>query len=75
VDTWAAQIKLMIDQPQIFYILKTGLQSTVENVPEIVLLEFQKIYSPLHILEIVNVFVLKTRIGGPADHKANKYKK
>jgi hypothetical protein len=75
VDTWAAQIKIIIDQPQILYILKTGLQSTVEIVPEIVLLEFQKIYSLLHILEIVNVFVLKTGIGAPADHKANKYKK
>jgi hypothetical protein len=75
VDTWEAQINIMIDQPQILYILKTGLQSTVEIVPKVVLLKFPKIYSLLHILEIVNVFVLKTGIGAPMDHKENKYKK
>jgi len=75
VDTWETQIKIMIDQPQILYILKTRLQRTVKIVPELVLLKFPKIYSLLHILEIVNVFVLKTGIGAPADHKTNKYKK
>ena len=65
----------MIDQPQILYIMKTGLQIAVEIVPEVVLLKFPKIYSLLHILEIVNEFFLKTRIGTPANHKENKYKK
>jgi len=65
----------MINQPQILYIMKTRLQSTSEIAPEVVLLKFPKIYSLLHILEIVNVFVLKTRIGAPADHKSNIYKK
>jgi hypothetical protein len=65
----------MIDQPQILYILKTRLQSTIKIVLEVVLLKFQKIYSLLHILEIVNEFVLKTGIGAPTDHKENKYKK
>jgi hypothetical protein len=68
VDTWASQVNIMIDQPQILYILKIGLQSTVEIFPEVVLMKFPKIHSLLHILEIVNVFVLKTRIGAPADH-------
>jgi hypothetical protein len=72
VDTWEAQINIMIDQPQILYILKTGLQSTIEIVPEVVLLKFPKIYSLLHILEIVNAFVLKTRIRSPTNHKENK---
>jgi hypothetical protein len=75
VDTWATKIKIMIDQPQIIYILKTGLQSTVEIVPKVVLLKFPKIYSMLHILEIVNVFVLNTWIGAPTDQKENKYNK
>jgi hypothetical protein len=72
VDTWVAQINIMIDQPKIIYILKTGLQSIVEIVPEVVLLKFPKQYGLLHILEIVNVFVLKIGIGTPMDHKANK---
>jgi hypothetical protein len=63
-----AQIKIMIDQPQIIYILKTGLQSTVEIVSKVVLLKFPNIYILLHILEIVNAFVLKTGIGTPTDH-------
>jgi hypothetical protein len=63
VDTWEDQIIIMINKPQIHYILKTGLQRIVEIVPKIALLKFQKIYSLLHILEIVNVFVLKTRVG------------
>jgi hypothetical protein len=75
VNTWANQIKIMIDQPQILYILKTGLQSTVEIVLEVVLMKFPKVYSLLHIIEIVNVFVLKTGIGDLAYHYANKYKK
>jgi hypothetical protein len=75
VDTWATQIKIMIDQPQILYILKTWLQSTFEIVPEVVLMKFPKIYSLLHILEIVNVFVLKTGIGDPTNYYENKYKK
>jgi hypothetical protein len=37
-----AQIKIMIDQPQILYILKTRLQSTVKIVPKVVLLKFLK---------------------------------
>jgi len=72
VDTWATQIKIMIDQPQIFYILKTGLQSTIEIVPKVVLLKFPKIYSLLNIIEIVNAFVLKLGIGALVDHKENK---
>ena len=75
MDTWEAQIKIMIDQPQILYILETWLRSTVDIVPEVVLMKFPKIYSLLHILEIVNVFVLKNGIGAPTDHKENKYKK
>jgi hypothetical protein len=75
LNTWEAQIKIMVDQPQILYILKTVLQRTIEIVPEVVLLKFPKIYSLLHILEIVNVFVLKTGIGDPAGYKSNKYKK
>ena len=75
VETWATQINIMIDQPQILYIMKKGLQSTIEIVPKVVLLKFPKIYSLLHILEIVNVFFLKAGIGAPADHKENKYKK
>jgi hypothetical protein len=59
----------MIDQPQILSILETRLQSTVEIVPKRALLIFQKIYSSLHILEIVNVLVLNTGIGAPMDHK------
>jgi hypothetical protein len=65
----------MIHQPQILYILKIGLQRTIKIVPKLVLLEFQKIYSLLHIVEIVNVFVLKIGIGDPTNHKENKYKK
>jgi len=65
----------MIDQPQILYIMKTRLQSTIKIVPKAVLLKFPKIYSLLHIIEIVNAFVLKIGIGAPMDHKANKYKK
>ena len=42
VDTLVVQIKIMIDQPQILYILKTGLQSTVEIVPKVALLKFLK---------------------------------
>jgi hypothetical protein len=68
VDTWEAQINIMIRQPQILYIMKTWLQRIVEIVPEVVLMKFPKIYSLLHILEIVNVFVLKTRIGAAVDH-------
>jgi len=75
VETWEDQIKIMIDQPQILYILKKGLQNTVDIFPKVVLLKFPKIYSLLHILEIVNEFVLKTGIGAPVEHKENKYKK
>ena len=75
MDVWEYLIKIMIDQPQILYIVKTGLQSTVDIVLKVVLLKFQKKYSMLHILEIVNVFVLKTGIGAPTYHKENKYKK
>ena len=75
MDTCVAQIKIMIDQPQILYILKTWLQRTIEIVPKVVLLKFPKIYSMLHIIEIVNAFVLRTGIGAPANHKENKYKK
>jgi hypothetical protein len=76
VDTWEDQINIMIDQPQILYILKTGLQSTVEIVPKVVLLKFLKKYILCYIFfEILNEFVLNTGIGALADHKANKYKK
>jgi hypothetical protein len=65
----------MIYQPQILYITKTGLQSTIEIVSKVVLLEFQKIYSLLHIPEIANAFFIKIGIGDPMDHKSIKYKK
>jgi hypothetical protein len=68
VDTWEAQINIMIYQPQILYIMKIGLQSTIEIVVEVVLMKFPKIYSLLHIIEIVKAIVLKTRIGAPTDH-------
>jgi hypothetical protein len=39
-------------------------------------LEISKKYIVCYIFfEIVNVIVLKTRIGAPMDHKENKYKK
>jgi hypothetical protein len=39
-------------------------------------LEISKKYIVCYIFfEIVNVFVLKTGIGAPTDHKENKYKK
>jgi hypothetical protein len=75
VDTWEYQINIMIEQPKIIYILKIGLQSTIDIVPAVVLFKFPKLYSLLHILEIVNAFFLKTGIWAPADHKENKYKK
>ena len=79
MDTWEAQRNIMIDQPQIFYILKTGLQRTINIVPKVALSKFLKyiyIYIVCYIFfEIVNVFVLKTRIGALVDHKENKYKK
>jgi hypothetical protein len=43
IDTWEAKIKVTIDQPQILYIYKTRLQSTIEIVPKIALLKFLKI--------------------------------
>ena len=75
MDTWETKINIIIDQPQILYILKTRLQRTIEIAPKVVLLKFPKIYSLLHIVENVNVFFLKTGIGAPVDHKENKYKK
>jgi hypothetical protein len=41
-NTRVAQMKIMIDKPQILYIHKMGLQSIVEIVPKIALLEFLK---------------------------------
>jgi hypothetical protein len=53
VDTWEAQINIMIDQSQILYTQNSELQSTVKTDPEIALLEIsEKIYSLLQSLEI-----------------------
>ena len=57
--TWEYQIEIMIDQPQILYIQKSGLQSTTEIVHEVSLLKFIEIYSPLHILRNLKCVCLK----------------
>ena len=42
MDTWEAQIDIMIDQSQILYTQNSELQNTVETDPEITLLKFLK---------------------------------
>ena len=67
--------KTMIQQHQIFYIQINWVTKYSRDYSENSSLGIsKKIYSSIHILLNLNVFVIMTGIGAPVDHKENMYK-